>query len=97
MKPDHSEIIIYQTEDGGTKIVKEYLTVQNEGGREVARMVDVSSNPMTNASLRVRFGIEGKNSSIISRTIKEAVEAKLVRPYDTEQGRKYAKYLPFWA
>ena len=84
MNPDNSEIIIYQTEDGGTKIdvrmenetvwltqlqmaelfqttkqnislhvnnafkerelevsatVKEYLTVQNEGEREVARSV----------------------------------------------------------
>ena len=57
----------------------------------------VNRNPMTNASLRERFGIEGKNSAIVSRIIKEAMESKLVRPYDVEQGRKYAKYLPFWA
>jgi len=57
----------------------------------------VGRDPMTNASLRVRFGIEEKNSSIISRIIKETMDSELVRPYDAEQGRKYARYLPFWA
>jgi hypothetical protein len=29
-------------------------------------------------------------------SIKEAL-TNLIRPYDMEQGCKYAKYLPFWA
>lgn len=57
----------------------------------------VSRNPMTNSSLRERFGIDEKNSAMVSRVIKETVESKFLRPYDTDQGRKYAKYLPFWA
>jgi predicted HTH transcriptional regulator len=57
----------------------------------------VSRNPMTNSSLRERLGIEEKNSAMVSRIIRETIEADLLRPYDAEQSRKYAKYLPFWA
>ncbi|HQL50104.1 MAG TPA: ATP-binding protein [Kiritimatiellia bacterium] len=57
----------------------------------------VSQNPMTNSSLRERFGIEEKNSATVSRIIKDAMDSGLVRPYDVGQSRKYAKYLPFWA
>lgn len=52
---------------------------------------------MTNASLRERFGIESKNSAIASRLIKEAHEAGLIRPYDPEAGRRFMKYVPWWA
>jgi predicted HTH transcriptional regulator len=57
----------------------------------------VERNPMTNSSLRDRFGIEEQNSAIASRIIRDAIEDKIVKPYDPEQGKKYAKYLPFWA
>ena len=52
---------------------------------------------MTNSSLRDRFGIEEKNSATASRIIRDAVKDGRVRPYDPDQGKKYAKYLPFWA
>ncbi|MDZ7617836.1 MAG: hypothetical protein U1E05_12595 [Patescibacteria group bacterium] len=52
---------------------------------------------MTNSSLRQRFGIAERNSAMVSRIIREAVEDKLVKPYDPKQGKKYAKYLPFWS
>jgi len=57
----------------------------------------VERNPMTNSSLRARFGIEEKNSATASRIIKEALEDGKVKPFDPAQGKKYAKYLPFWA
>ena len=57
----------------------------------------VERNPMTNSSLRERFGIAEKNSAMASRIIREAMEDNFVKPYDPEQGKKYAKYLPFWA
>lgn len=57
----------------------------------------VQRDPMTNASLRRRFGIAEKNSATASRIIREAMEDQLVRPYDPGQGKKYAKYIPFWA
>ena len=57
----------------------------------------VQRDPMTNSSLRQRFGIEPKNSAIASRIIKEALEAKVIKPLNEDQGKKYAKYVPFWA
>ena len=57
----------------------------------------VERNPMTNSSLRERFGIEERNSAIASRIIKETIEAKVVKPFDPDQGKKHAKYVPFWA
>lgn len=56
----------------------------------------VERDPMTNASLRKRFGIEERNSAIASRIIRDAMEDGLLKPYDPEQGKKYAKYLPRW-
>jgi len=57
----------------------------------------VERNPMTNSSLRERFGIEEHNSAIASRIIRETIEDDLIKPYDPDQGKKYAKYVPFWA
>ncbi len=57
----------------------------------------VGRNPMTNSSLRERFGIEEHNSAIASRIIRDTIAAKLIMPYNPDQGKKYAKYVPFWA
>lgn len=57
----------------------------------------VQRDPMTNASLRERFGIAPENSAMVTRVIKEAVAEGLVKPFDPDQGRRHAKYLPFWA
>jgi predicted HTH transcriptional regulator len=52
---------------------------------------------MTNATLRGRFGIDTKNSAIASRIIKETLETELIRPHDEAAGKKFMKYIPFWA
>ena len=57
----------------------------------------VERNPMTNSSLRERFGIEKQNSAIASRIIRDAVEDGRVKAFNPEQGKKHAKYVPFWA
>lgn len=57
----------------------------------------VQRDAMTNTTLRERFGIEEKNSATASRLIKEALDAGLIVPYDANAGRKYMKYLPWWA
>jgi predicted HTH transcriptional regulator len=57
----------------------------------------VNRDFMTNSSIRSRFGVETHNSATASRIIRDTVEAGLVRQYDPEQSRKYAKYVPFWA
>lgn len=57
----------------------------------------VLRDPMTNSSLRERFGIEAHNSATASRIIKDALEAEQIKPYDPDQSKKSARYLPIWA
>lgn len=57
----------------------------------------VMRETLTNASLRQRFGIEEHNKAQASRYIREALDARMIKPYDPQQGRKDARYLPFWA
>lgn len=57
----------------------------------------VNRKPMTNATLRERFGIEAKNSSQISRIIKDALSKKLIKLYDPEAGPRLRRYIPYWA
>lgn len=58
----------------------------------------VARKEMTNASLRIRFGISDANAAMASRIIAETLETGLIRPYDPEnRSRKHARYVPFWA
>ncbi|TCB67944.1 transcriptional regulator [Acinetobacter sp. ANC 4178] len=57
----------------------------------------VQRDYLTNASLRDRFKIEAQNSAIASRIIKDTLEIGLIKPFDPEQGRKHARYIPHWA
>ena len=57
----------------------------------------VQRDTMTNSSLRERFAIPDRNLAIASRIIRDTVEDGLVKPYDPEQGRKHARYVPYWA
>lgn len=57
----------------------------------------VTRMPMTNTSVRERFGIAEKNASTASRLLSEAVEAGLLVVEDPEAGTRIRSYLPFWA
>lgn len=58
----------------------------------------VSSDFMTNQSLRQRFQIEEKNYSTASRIIGETIKAGFVKDYDPDnKSKKYARYIPIWA
>ncbi len=57
----------------------------------------VSKDYMTNSSLRQRFGLDDKGSSTASRIIKDAVDAKKVKPLDPNTAPRYMKYIPYWA
>jgi predicted HTH transcriptional regulator len=52
---------------------------------------------MTNTTLRVRFGIEDKNSAMASRIIRDALSEGLIRCHDETVGNKARKYVPWWA
>jgi predicted HTH transcriptional regulator len=63
-----------------------------------ACLKSVNRSYLTNTSLRKRFGIEEKNRSMVSRIIRDTLEANLIKPADPESASKrHARYLPFWA
>ena len=51
---------------------------------------------LTNASFRARFGLKDSSSAAVSRIIKEAVDKKLIRPFDPNTAPRYMKYVPIW-
>ena len=57
----------------------------------------VTRQPMTNASVRERFGIAEKNSATASRLIREAVVTGVILPYDPHAAPKLMRYVPVWA
>ena len=57
----------------------------------------VMRQPMTNASLRQRLGIDHKNIATASRLLGESVESGLIVVADPEVGTRIRSYLPFWA
>ena len=56
----------------------------------------VMRDPMTNTTLRERFGIEAKNSAMASRIIRDAQDALLIKPFGDLRG-KHGSYVPYWA
>jgi hypothetical protein len=58
----------------------------------------VTSNWMTNQSLRERFGLPASKSAIVSQVIAAAIEEKLVKLDEAAgKSRKFARYVPAWA
>ena len=57
----------------------------------------VQGEQLTNSSLRTRFGLKESASGNVSRLIKDAVDAKLIKPLDPETAPRYMKYIPIWA
>lgn len=57
----------------------------------------VQRDYMTNTTLRERFGIEERNSSMVSRIIRDTIEAGLICCHDDTVGSRARKYLPRWA
>jgi len=54
-------------------------------------------DPMSNASLRDRFGLSAKQYPRVSLVIKDAIEAGRIRPLSEDQGNRNARYVPFYA
>lgn len=57
----------------------------------------INQEAMNNSSLRKRFGVDEKNSSSISRLLKDAVGKGLIRPVDPDTAPRYKRYVPYWA
>jgi len=57
----------------------------------------VEGDALTNSSLRSRFGLKESSAGSISRLIKDAIDAKMIKPADPITAPRYMKYVPFWA
>lgn len=57
----------------------------------------VMRQPMSNSTLRARFGVEKRNSSQVSRILKESVEAGFIVLVDPDAAPKLKRYVPSWS
>ena len=55
----------------------------------------LSADRMRNATLRKRFGVDGRNAAQISQVIRRALDERLIRSADPARPR--SGYIPFWA
>lgn len=57
----------------------------------------VQGNQLTNSSLRNRFGLPESSSASVSRLIKAAKDAGLVKALEENTSTRLLRYLPYWA
>ena len=57
----------------------------------------VNEISVSNGVLRKRFGIEEKNKAIMSRIIKDTIDAGLIKLSDENAAPKMRRYIPYWA
>lgn len=90
---DHTKVILYAHKE---------FSKMSKGDRYRACYLHaclkrVNREYMTNSTLRERFKIEAKNSSMISRLLNETCAIGLIKVSDDSTSDKNRKYLPFWA
>ena len=56
-----------------------------------------AADPMSNMTLRVRLGLSQSQYPQASLVIRAAIEAGRIKPLAQDQGRRNARYIPFWA
>ena len=56
----------------------------------------VEDKQISNKSLRDTFKLQSRDSSLVSKAVNNAIEAKKIKIYDPNVGRKFSKYIPFW-
>lgn len=90
---DHTKVILYAH--------KEFAKMSKDDRYRAcylhACLKRVNREYMTNSSLRERFNIESKNSSMITRLLNETCALGLIRISPDSTSDKNRKYLPFWA
>ena len=90
---DHTKVILYAH--------KEFSKMTKDDRHRAcylhACLKRVNRDVMTNSSLRERFKIEAKNSSMITRLLNETCAVGLIKISPDSTSDKNRKYLPFWA
>ncbi len=95
---------IFETYQEHTRVVlfahREFKDMETQERIRAAYLHSVlrylNRQPMNNTTLRERFGIETKNSAMVSRIIKQAIKAGRIKPYDEGAGTKAMRYVPWW-
>jgi ATP-dependent DNA helicase RecG len=96
---------LFETPEGFTRAVlfaHKPLAAMNQADRVRACYMHaclryVMRQPVTNTSIRERFGIEEKNAALASRLLNEAVEDRMIVVRDPSVGTRSRSYLPYWA
>jgi predicted HTH transcriptional regulator len=96
---------LFENPDGSTRAVlfaHKPLSAMDKGERVRACYLHaclryVTRQPMTNASLRERLGIDDRNIATASRVLGESVDAGVIVIADPGVGTRIRSYLPFWA
>lgn len=57
----------------------------------------LSSQTLTNTTLRERFKLHDKQRNTVTNLIAEAVAAGRIKRKDASSGNKFAEYIPYWA
>ncbi len=90
---DHTKVILYAH--------KEYAKMSKDDRYRAcylhACLKRVNRDVMTNSSLRERFKIDAKNSSMITRLLNDTCDIGLIKISPDSTSDKNRKYLPFWA
>jgi predicted HTH transcriptional regulator len=60
-------------------------------------LLHISNQAMSNTTLRERFNLPKDEYQAISIVIRDAIHAGYIAPADTGQGKKNARYIPFFA
>lgn len=56
----------------------------------------VEDKQISNKTIRDTFKLASRDSSLVSKAVNNAVEAKKIKIYDPNVGRKFSRYIPFW-
>lgn len=72
------------------------VTEKNESIYWNACLKYVNDEQINNATLRKRFNLTKNDSSLISKAISNAMDSNLLKIYDSEAGRKFVTYIPYW-
>jgi ATP-dependent DNA helicase RecG len=52
---------------------------------------------MSNATLRERFSLPAEEYQAVSAIIAESIKLGRIAPADPDEGRRNARYVPYWA
>lgn len=58
----------------------------------------ITRSPMTNETLRKRFGLPDERSETVSRILRDTMDGNLIKLQDpNSRSKRFARYVPYWA